>query len=207
MKDKKLSSVVLIVYLLSCAAFGSFVLAEEQAATPAPAMDEAIMAQAKAYATPGENHKVLEVFVGKWEATVKSWMDSKSEPMVSQSQSNSEWILGGRFIQEKFSGTFMNEPYEGIGLFGYDNIQKEYQYFWLDNMGTGVAKITSQYDPASKTFTEEGSVSCPITNDKRAIRGKITLVDNDHFVQEFFMKDLKTGEEFRSMEISYSRVK
>ena len=175
-------------------------------APKAPAMDEALMARMKDYATPNENHKVLQAFVGTWTATMKSRMDAKSEPVVSEGVDETQWILGGRYLQEKFTGMFMGESYEGMGIIGYDNIKKEYEYLWLDNMGTGIVKITAQYDPATKTFAEQGEVSCPITNGPRAIHGKVTIVDDAHCTQEFYMKDPKTGEEFKSMEISYSRV-
>ena len=225
MKDKRLSGLAITLCIFGIAAFCQVVFGEEESKaastnasmtqapkTPAmetpkaPALDEAMMARMKDYATPNENHKILQAFVGNWNATTKSWTDAKSEPMVSEGKSETQWILGGRFLQEKFTGTFMNEPYEGMGIIGYDNIKKQYEYLWFDNMGTSIAKIEAQYDLATKTFAETGEVSCPMTGAERALRGKVTLIDDNHCLQEFFMTDPKTGEEFKSMEISYTRV-
>ncbi len=176
-------------------------------ADPAPAMDEALMAKFKEYSTPNENHKVLEAFAGNWTAVVKQWMAPNGDPTVSEGKSVNALIFDGRFLEQKFSGTFMETPFEGTGLFGYDNIKKEYESLWFDNMATGIMRGKLQYDPATKTFSEESHFSCPLTNSERTSRGKITLVDAGHYTQEFFMADLATGEEFKSMEISYSRVK
>lgn len=172
----------------------------------APMMDEAMMAKMQEYSTPNENHRALDVFVGEWEAAAKMWMDPSGEPQVSQGTMSTQWILDGHFIQQKYQGTMMDKPFEGIAIMGYDNIKKTYQSLWIDGMATGMTKGEVRYDPATKTFVEEGQMSCPETGGDRWYRGKITLVDNDHYTHEFFMKD-KDGKEFRHMEISYSRVK
>lgn len=220
MRRNKLYILFLIGSVLGLAAFSAFAQESEESESAAdvsaedtavaPATDDALMARMKDYSTPNENHKALEMLVGNWDAVIKTWMSPKSDPIVAQNKSESQMIFGGRFLQERFSGTFMGEPYEGMGIMGYDNIKKMFQYIWLDNSGTGIVKIDAQYDPATKSFFEQGNVSCPITGGQRWLRGKITILDADHYTQEFYMKDpadLVNGEEFKSMEITYSRVK
>lgn len=40
--------------------------------------------------------------------------------------------------------------FEGRGIFGYDNLLKEYVYAWTDSMGTGIMTGTGHYDAAKK---------------------------------------------------------
>jgi hypothetical protein len=165
---------------------------------------QAIMTRMQEYSTPNEHHDVLKMFEGAWVADVKYWMDPAEEPGVSQGTSKGQMIMGGRFLEITFTGSMMEQPFEGRGLYGYDNIRKEYRNIWLDSMGTGIMVSSGQYDPATKTITEEGSMSCPITNSDRWYRGAIKIVDNDHYTYETFMKDAE-GKEFRAMLITYTR--
>src|SRR5690349_10190584 len=59
---------------------------------------------------PGEQHKVLKKMVGKWNVSVKSWMDPKAPPMESAGTAEAKPILGDRFIQMNFSSTMMGKP-------------------------------------------------------------------------------------------------
>ena len=182
------------------------VAAPADATVQKPAMDEAKMAEMKKLGAPGENHKALEAFVGKWKATVSFWMSADGQPEVSDGSSESHWILGGRFVQQDFKGTSMGQPFEGLGIIGYDNIRGEYTSLWLDNMATGVMVGSAQFDAATKTMNGNATMSCPLTGEKnRAMRSVCKVVDADHATHEMYMND-KDGKEFRAMLISYERV-
>lgn len=180
----------------------------EEAAAPAP-MDPAMaakMEEMKKLGAPGEKHKALEPFVGSWNASVKWWMSPESKPEESKGTSYNHWILDDRFIQEVFKGTSMGQPFSGIGFLGYDNIRAEYSSIWLDNMSTGVMIGAGQYDAASKTFSKNATVSCPMTGEKsRSMRSVCKVADKDHYTLEMYMND-KDGNEFRAMEIKYERA-
>lgn len=168
--------------------------------------DDETMMRMQEYGTPNENHAVLARLAGSWNADVTFWMAPDGEPQTSQSTGEAEMIFGGRFLEQKFSGLMMGQPFEGRGIYGYDNITEEYNGIWFDNFGTGIMVSKSQYDPQTKTLQEEGSMSCPLTNDKRSYRAVTTIVDDDHYTYETFMTDPQTGEEYRSMRIEYSRM-
>ena len=65
-------------------------------------------------------------------------------------------------------------------------------------------KGASQYDSATKTFVEEGAVTCPLVQGERWYRGVTKIVDNDQYTYEMYMKDDK-DQEFKAMEIVYKR--
>src|SRR5437879_9050116 len=104
-----------------------------------------IMADMQKAASPNENHKVLDALVGNWEHSGKAWMmspDGKMSPEAKPEEfkgtNTNQWILGGRFIEQQVKGQMMGQPFEGIGMIGYDNTKGEYVSVWLDNMNTGL---------------------------------------------------------------------
>ena len=166
---------------------------------------DAMMEKWKEYSTPNENHKVLGTLVGEWNHTVKWWMSPDAKPEESKGTSEIEWIMGGRFIQHEVEGTSMGQPFEGMGVMGYDNEKKQYQSVWIDNMGTGIMRGSGNYDPKTKTLTDEGTFSCPAEGEK-SYRGVTKIIDKDHFTYEMYMAG-PDGKEFRAMEIVYTRKK
>jgi hypothetical protein len=95
-------------------------------ATPAkPATDAQAMQEMMAKMTaPGPNHELFKKLAGEWTCTVKTMMDPSQPPVVTQSTAVVTTLMGGRYSQEQVSGTMMGQPFSGMGLTGYDNIQK-----------------------------------------------------------------------------------
>ncbi len=201
MKLKLVTMSALLLILWNGAGFS------EEAQMPAmSAEQQAKMAEMQKYTTPNENHKALEPLVGKWKSSVKFWMSVGAPPEVSSGTSENHWIMGGRFVEQDFKGMSMGQPFEGMGITGFDTIRGEYISIWLDNMATGMMVASAQFDPATKVFNENGTMSCPLTMEKnRSIRSVWKIVDNDHNLYEAFMND-KDGKEYKAMEITYERV-
>ncbi len=178
----------------------------EEVPTGMPPMDEK-MIEAMKLMQPGEDHRKLDVLVGKFKAKTTMWMSADAPAEISEASSETKWILDGRFIQQTFKGQFLGRPFEGMAIIGYDNVAKEYTSIWIDNMATGVMKSTGQYDAATKTFKEEGTFSCPLTGKKdNAHKGITKIVDADHHIFEMWHDDVKTGKNYKAMEIVYERA-
>src|SRR4029077_14802211 len=90
---------------------------------------------------PGSEHAQLQPLAGSWTYTCKCWMEPGKPPMEMNGTTERQWILGGRFLEEKVAGTgFDGKPgFEGLGLLGYDNGRKKYTSTWACNVGTGAA--------------------------------------------------------------------
>ncbi|MGH7802522.1 MAG: DUF1579 domain-containing protein [Thermodesulfobacteriota bacterium] len=166
---------------------------------------DAMMAKWKEYATPNENHKLLDSFVGKWNYTVRWWMSPDSKPEESKGTSEVKWIMGGRFLKQSVEGQGMSkdQPFKGIGISGYDNAEKQYKSLWIDNMGTGMMIGSGSYDPSTKTFVDKGTFSCPAQSEK-SYRSVTTIINKDKYTYEMYTTD-PDGKEFRNMEIAYTR--
>jgi len=169
-----------------------------------PMLNAEMKAQMEAYATPNENHEILKALEGNWKAEVKMWMDPAAEPEVSEGTAESTMILGGRYLEQKFNGTAMGQPFEGRGLIGYDNLRKEYRSVWADTMSTGIMVSSGVYNKDDKTISEKGTMSCPIMGGDRDYRAVTTFIDNDHYTYESFMND-ESGKEMKTMLITYTR--
>ena len=166
--------------------------------------EKAMMAAWQKAMTPGDAHKKLDGMVGTWNTAVKSWMAPGAPPSESAGVSENRWILGNRYVEQRFKGTFMGMPFEGVGYTGYDNVKKEYFGTWMDNMSTGMMVSTGQGD--GKTFKFKGDMADPMTGKNSVIDEKITVVSDDQHVLEMWGAG-PDGKNFKMMEITYTRKK
>jgi hypothetical protein len=165
-----------------------------------PQMAE-MMKKAEAAAAPGEAHKALEPFIGKWEAEVKTWMTPGEPPTVTKGSAKSTWVMNGRFVQEEFSGEFMGKPFRGLSLTGYDNVRQKYRSVWIDDMSTTMVTSEGDADAAGKIFTFGGEYACAMTGEKNKKSTLIyRIINKDKHV--FEMHDPAQG---KMMEITYTR--
>lgn len=169
-------------------------------------MHQEMMTKWMEYSTPGEGHKALEPLVGNWDYTVSWWESPGSKPQKSTGTSEVKWIMGGRYLEQTAKGMSMGQEFRGMGIMGYDNMKKEYNGVWIDNMGTGMMTGTGSYDPAKKSFTENGSFSSPMEGGEKSYRGVTTLINPDKYTYEMYVTG-KDGKESRAMEIVYTRKK
>src|SRR5688572_15501161 len=185
----------------------SFAPRQEKKPTEATAgKDDPMMAKMKEYGAVGPAHKVLEPHVGKWSFEMKFYQPDGTPAETSKGTSEAKWIMGGRFVEETISGTFMGEPFNGRGTTGYDNIKKKYVSTFVDNMSSGIFHSEGTYDTATKTFQYAGESPDVMAGKFVKSRWTEKWTDNDHFMAQGF-KTGADGKEFKEMEIAYSRAK
>jgi len=202
MKETTIRTVVVLVALSLAVA-----LAQEKKQPAPPPMDQKqAMEMMQKLATPGEGHKKLETLVGSWQAKNTLWMAPGQTPTVSEGSSEHRWVLGGRFLEQKFEGTFMNMPFSGIGYTGYDNYKKKYVAVWMDNFGTMMLHTTGSFDAAGKVLSSSGQMDDFTTGKVIRLRERMTIVSKDEVVTEMF-GPAPDGKEFRMMELRYTRKK
>jgi hypothetical protein len=116
------------------------------------------------------------------------------------------WILGGRFLAERVTGTgFDGKPgFEGFGLLGYENNLQKYTSTWACTAGTGQATGTGVAN-ANGGFTFQTMCSCPVLKKTIAGRDEIRIESPEKVVLESY----KTvdGTETKLMEIVTIRKK
>ncbi len=197
-----LLSLVTAILILSTS---PLVSAEGDTTADAPPMDPVLAAKMQVLMTPNEAHKVLEAFAGKWAYTGKFWMSPEAPAQEMTGVTENAMDMGGRFLKQTITGPWMGQIFHGLGYTGYDNVKQEYVSVWLDDMGTGIMMVSGQYDAATKTLTQSGANSCPLTGEK-ARPGRSTWAVNDTDRNTYTSYTLgPDGKEFKSMEIVYAR--
>jgi len=168
-----------------------------------PMDPQAMMEMYKKLAMPGEPHKLFATLAGSWTTTTKSWMDPSKPPMESTGTAEMKMLLDGRFLYQEFTGEMMGQPFSGVGIDGYDNIQKKYVTTWMDTMGTGIFQMEGTASPDGKTITLRGQHPEP-GGGHMSHRAIWTLVDPN--TQTFHMYGTHHGgKEMKMMEITYTR--
>ena len=167
---------------------------------PKAAMDAMIKA-----ATPGEQHHALESIVGTFDAKVSMWNAPGAPPQESTGTSTNTWVLGNRYVEQQYAGTFAGQPFNGIGYAGYDNVLKQYVGTWMDNMGTGIMTSKGHAD-APGVIVSKATMSDPMTGKASPMREKLTIKDAGTHVMEMWDPG-PNGKEVKIMEITYTRKK
>ncbi len=188
--------------LLAAALVPAAVLAQgDQPKPPAPpGMSSADMEAMMKAATPGENHKPLQRYVGDWTYTIKMFAAPGQPAMQSVGTMHAEPILGGRYVQSVYKGDFMGQPFEGRSTDGYDNVAKQYVSSWVDNAGTGIMSSTGACDASGKSFTYTASMLDPTSGKKIDTKQVVTWLDDNTFKMEMFMVDPASGKSTKTME-------
>ncbi|MGN9837064.1 DUF1579 family protein [Nonomuraea sp. H19] len=100
------------------------------AATVAVAPDDVLQ--------PGSYHRLLEPLVGTWKATKYNYvLGEGGKPIVSRGITiKVRWLAktGKRYLQETSEGTLGGRPYYRIGVLGFSNIDKRYEWTTFDNV-------------------------------------------------------------------------
>ncbi len=155
-------------------------------------------------ATPGPEHQRLESLAGSWAGVVKMWMEPGKPPIESTCTTERKWILGGRFLQEEVKGQFMGQPFHGIGLTGYDNLQKKYTGVWVDSMSTAISTSLGTADASGKVLTYTREEIDPLSGKKTKGKDVLHLKGPDQQLLEMF-KEGPNGKEIKVMEITFTR--
>ena len=169
-----------------------------------PMDEKAMMEMWAKLGAPGDAHKALEPFVGTWDTKVTSWMQPGAAPMSSTGTSENRWTMGNRFIEQRFNGSWMDQPFEGLGYTGYDNVKKKYVGTWMDSMGTSIMYSTGSADPSGKGMTLTGKMDDPMTGKKMNVKQVMKVVDNNKHTFEMWSPG-PDGKPFKMMEIEYTR--
>jgi len=163
----------------------------------------AMMEVYKKMATPGAPHKLLASMAGRWNTKIKSWMEPGRPPLESTGTCEQKMILGGRYLQQEFTGEMMGSPFTGIGVTGYDNHTQKYVSTWIDSMGTAILFFEGTASADGKTITQECRYNDPVKGPMKW-RSVTQIVDDNTQAFEMYGTD-KSGREEKMMEITYTR--
>ncbi len=202
---KRLTQLLSVAILV----LGANALAEDKAHkdhAADPKMQE-MMKKYEEASKPGEPHKALADAAGNWKTTSQMWHSAEAKPETTKGTAKFKMVLGGRWLQEDFNGTAMGKPFNGFAMIGYDNVKQKYETHWFDSMSTGAMKTEGDFDASSKTFKDQGTYSCPISEDKtQDVRTEWKFESKNKMIFSMYGKGhMDSGPEYKMMEVVYTR--
>lgn len=168
--------------------------------------DSVMMKKWEDFMTPGKMHEMIAKWDGNWTTEATMWMSPDAQPMTSKGTCTNKMILGGRYQQSNHKSMMMGQPFEGMGIFGYDNAKKVFFSSWIDNMGTGVMYLEGTYIQSSGVFNFSGKCSDPMTGQDMNVREVYKVLDANNHLMTMYMPG-PSGREFKTMEIRFTRNK
>lgn len=157
-------------------------------------------------ATPGKMQALLARDAGTWKCKTTMWMTADSEPMESEGSSIVTPLMDGRYTQIEMSGEMPGMgPYNGLGIYGFDNVSKQFVSSWIDSQGTGIMNGVGKLSDDGKTITWEFTGNCPITKQPMTVREVDTTTGPNTKTLEMFGTSPKGGPEFKMMSIEMTR--
>ena len=169
------------------------------------AEQKAMMDKMMKAATPGAQHAMLSKMAGDWNCTVKYQMDPSQPWQTSQSSATITALMDGRYIQETDAGQMSGMPFNGMGVYGFDNVSCKYVSTWIDNMGTGIMSSVGTADASGKVITWIGTMNDPVTGKPAKERMVTTVIDDNHHTFEMYGTPPGGKKEMKMMSIDYMR--
>jgi len=160
--------------------------------------------QARKYATPGEQHRLLDSIVGSFDTTAKYWLMPGGEPLQAKGSIESKWILGGRVVEFVYKTEMFGDPYEGRAQIGYDNFAKEYVSTWADTNSTFILRLEGECDAGCKTRTMRTTFTDPVSGQRVNLRDVTTIIDKASFRYEAYL-EFAERQKFKQVEITATR--
>jgi len=179
---------------------------KDKAAPPADMSADPRMAAMMKAGMPGEHHKALETTIGKFEGVVRFKMDPKGEWMESKGTVEREWVLNKHYIRETVHATSDMGTFEGIGYLGYNNVDGQYEFVWLENESTAIMFEVGTFDPDKKVLSTRSLQRDPLTAHVIPGRGTWDMSNPDRHTYAGYSVG-EDGREFKSFEGVFERVK
>jgi hypothetical protein len=155
--------------------------------------------------TPGPHHAHFKDLVGMWNAENKYWMQPGMDPQIASMKAEYKLVFGGRYVVATLDGDMMGMPFQGMSISGFDNVKGVHTMAWIDNMSTSILYSEGTCSDNCKVETHHFVQKDPMTGNDMKVKTVTRHLDNDKHVFEYFMVN-PDGSEFKSMEITYTRI-
>jgi len=202
---KKFANTLLAISLLTATALPAFAADKANAVLTGEATLKKIMDRSAPSET--NNANVLIPLSGQWEYEATVWTGT-SEPQKAFGSTTNKMILGNRFLSSTVAGNLNIEGIEvivnGEGKIGYDNTKQSFNTVWTDSLSTGMMVGTAKYDEKTKTLTETGHFTNPVTGAEEKFRAETKFVDADNYERTVYATG-KSGKEAKLMQFKYTK--
>lgn len=151
-----------------------------------------------------EHHRQLKILVGSWSVISRVYIGPGERFVETKGTAEKRLILGGRFLQEDFTGTMLGTSLVGHGITGYDNALKKYITTWADSMSTAVLVSEGTMDAARKEMIFVGRGYDPMSQTYKTYR-QVVRIDSDKQHSFEWFEPGSDGKEAKLFEVIYLR--
>jgi hypothetical protein len=109
-----------------------------------------MMRRAQRFTTPAEQHQVLARFLGSWNVSTRLVM-AGGAASEEKGTAVGSWLMDGRWLQIRTTGTLLGMPADIVQLLGYDN-------FKMSFVVTSVSSIDTAMTHSEGDLTRDGDV-------------------------------------------------
>ena len=156
--------------------------------------------------TPGAGQARLMKDVGTWAGKSTVWMAPGMDPLVGEVTAEYAPVMDGRYVRCEMSGNCpMMGPFQGLALFGFDNVSKKFVASMVDNHSTGIMQGEGELAKDGKTINWEYVANCPREQKPVTLRQVETATSPTTKTLEMFALDSKSGDEFKMMSIEFTK--
>ncbi|MEM7587329.1 MAG: DUF1579 family protein [Acidobacteriota bacterium] len=206
---KRTSAVACSRLALAAALTIAITLAANTAIAEAPKATEKIdmaemMARAKKLTQPSEHHQLLKRFLGTWDTQLEFTMAGMDGP-PEKGTATFSWLMEGRWLEMKSSGTFLGSPNQSYMIFGYDNFKQSYVTVSVGNVDTAMLTSEGDLDPRGDVLITYGTLDEYLTGEHdKMVKYVWRFHGDDKIVLE--VHDLPIGEHnAQVMELTFNR--
>lgn len=151
-----------------------------------------------------ENHNFFRPLAGSWNAQMTVFMDN-GEKAQGQGTCAITGTFGGRYLTSTFNGTLQGRAYQGVQTFGYNNLKRQFESTWIDNMSTGIAFSSGNFDQNTRTFSMASEVDDAFTGERRVQTEETRIINDNQFSFTIF-QTTSGGQRSKTLEIQYTRT-
>ena len=154
---------------------------------------------------PTTEHKRLEMAVGTWDATVKSYMGGADSPPDTAKGVETNAMLGGLWLASDFEGDFGGWKFEGRGQTGYDSKKGKYVGTWIDTANDRLTVMEGAYDPDLDAIVYRFDSVDYMTGEPFREKHVLTVSDPDTRTLKAYKVGEKGADDVLIMRIDYKR--
>jgi hypothetical protein len=154
---------------------------------------------------PGAPHASLAKLAGDYTRVIKFIGQTGAAAAPSSGTAKISVVLGGRFILEESADTVFGRPVEGLRLYGYNNVTKQYEMVRMYTMSTGITMMKGTSSDDGKTIDFLGDTETTGAG-KMALHAQLRQVNDDQFIVVLSTTGAD-GKESAFQETDYTRKK
>lgn len=138
------------------------------------------ISSADRFLRPCPEHKLLKIFIGKWNGEGQNEGAAPILPGASITTTDSyEWLPGRFFILHRGIMRYGNHELEAIKIIGYDATHKMYTMDCFDSMGVYRRYLGTAYEGHWKFTGEQGRVRFSINENLSSMNVQWEIKDED----------------------------